>query len=984
MLDCGDQSSDMLPDAAENAVVAAHGVADGYALVVGADTCDLAAALVRKSRLHVLALLGDEADLAFERERLVAAGIYGSRIAALGNRNWRRGRLPPYFADLVVVQRGSAGLPAQELYDCVRPHGGVMCFAGPDSGRVLRMLNSAGVPDEEIHQVAGSPAVVRGPLPGAGDWRHHWANAGRTGTGSERRLKLPLSLLWFGGPGPDRMKDRHSATATPVSVAGRMFVTGEQHLIAFSAYNGRELWAQEIPGLARVHVRSASSNLVADERAVYVAVGTTCRGFDRATGELLCTYRVPTAHSAADRGSAWGYLSVVGESVLGTCGGNTYAAEATAAFALERASGDERWLYRAEGVIDNVSLAVGGGRLYLIDAEPQEAIGTARRRGERLSISRTLVAVDLADGRVVWRQEDVPDAWHYVQYARGIVVVHANAAYDAQTGAKLWQLDHYVRPDHLPVIYDDWIIAQPGAYHLATGKPVMSRDVFTERARPWKLPRAYGCGGVAGCRGLLFFRSGTIGFFDMAEGGLTTFGGVRAGCGVTMVAANGLLVCAEASSGCSCGYNFQTSLALAPADGETDRPWYVFARQPADGLVTRIGLNLGAPGDRRDEDGNAWLGFPRSAPPDASPEPVRLGLNPICWHRDAATPGQIRGSPTPWLYTSAVSGSGTIAVDTSLEHSVVAATCGTPPLIDGELNDACWQGCAAARFKDDTHRSNPRVTLLMRQDTDNLYLAYERQAARREGQVVPFRAQELGDDAQVWLDDAVEVFLTDSIRETRLWFGLSCSGGRFQRRQIAGAGRWIDPAKWRPDWWAAPDWRGRWRAAVVKAAERRTAELCIPRVTLADAGLDPRQLELNVQSWNQGGVGRPCIYLRHFSGLSRIGHGFKYGSLIPMVPLTGQPVTIPTREFVVRLHFVETQDADVGDRVFDVAVQGETVLSGFDIVREAGGRFLPLIREFRAVRADESLTITLDSAGAETRRLPLLAALEILAEKPAR
>ena len=863
-----DQRTGFLATAA--AIVKAHRIVDGYALVVGGATCDLAAALVRQSRLHVIAILRDDANLVLERERLVASGLYGSRIALLSGQKLRLGSLPPYFADLVVVESGDIGLPAQELYRCVRPCGGLMAFPDSDSPRVLQMLRAAGVPSEEIHRTAGSPTVVRGPLPGAGEWRHHWADAGRTGVGMESRLKLPLSLLWFGGPGPDRMKDRHSATATPVSVAGRTFVTGEQHLIAFSAYNGRELWAREIPSLARARVRSSSSNLVADDRVVYVAVGATCCGFDQATGELVRSYRVPIVDSEADESSAWGYLSVVGESVLGSCGGNTPAAEATAVFALDRETGDERWLYRANGVIDNVSLAVGDGKLYLIDAEPQETIAAARRRGERPSTNRTLVAVDLADGHVVWRQEDVPNAWHYVQYVRGVVVVHANAAYDAQTGRKLWQLTGRIRPDRLPVIYDDWIIAPPRAYQLATGEPVMLRDVLTERTRPWTLPRAYGCSGIAGCKGLLFFRSGTIGFFDMAEGGLTTFGGVRAGCGVTMVAANGLLVCAEASSGCSCGYNFQTSLALAPAGRETGKPWYVFARQPSDDLVNCVRLNFGAPGDRRDQKGNAWLAYPRSAPPDAAPDPVQFSMSPSHWHWGAVIPAQIRASQTPWLYTSAVSGRGTIAVETSLEHSVVAAICRTPPLIDGKPDDACWQGCAEVRFKDNTHRRNPQVTLLMCQDAENFYLAYQRKAARREGELVPFSADQIGDDAQVWLDDAVEVFLTDHARETCLWFGLSCSGGRFQRRQIAGAGRWIDPPKWRPDWWTDPDWHGRWDAAVVKTAERWTAELCIPRSTLADAGLDPQQLEINAQSWNRSGVGRPCIYLKHFSGLSRI------------------------------------------------------------------------------------------------------------------
>ena len=44
-----------------------------------------------------------------------------------------------------------------------------------------------------------------------------------------------------------------------------------------------------------------------------------------------------------------------------------------------------------------------------------------------------------------------------------------------------------------------------------------------------------------------------------------------------------------------------------------------------------------------------------------------------------------------------------------------------------------------------------------------------------------------------------------------------------------------------------------------------------------------------------------------------------------------------------------------GQRVFDVAVQGTTVLKGLDIVREAGGRNRALVKEFTDVEASEQI-----------------------------
>ena len=56
-----------------------------------------------------------------------------------------------------------------------------------------------------------------------------------------------------------------------------------------------------------------------------------------------------------------------------------------------------------------------------------------------------------------------------------------------------------------------------------------------------------------------------------------------------------------------CAYQNQTSLAWVPMP-EAEL-WTFNDRQP-EGLSERIGINLGAPGDRRDADGTLWLEYP--------------------------------------------------------------------------------------------------------------------------------------------------------------------------------------------------------------------------------------------------------------------------------------------------------------------------------------------------------------------------------------
>lgn len=62
--------------------------------------------------------------------------------------------------------------------------------------------------------------------------------------------------------------------------------------------------------------------------------------------------------------------------------------------------------------------------------------------------------------------------------------------------------------------------------------------------------------------------------------------------------------------------------------------------------------------------------------------------------------------------------------------------------------------------------------------------------------------------------------------------------------------------------------------------------------------------------------------------------------------------TIPALDSIttyrVRLHFVESVSTAPGQRVFDVAINGATVLSGFDVFESSGGQFKAIVEEFQA------------------------------------
>ena len=62
---------------------------------------------------------------------------------------------------------------------------------------------------------------------------------------------------------------------------------------------------------------------------------------------------------------------------------------------------------------------------------------------------------------------------------------------------------------------------------------------------------------------------------------------------------------------------------------------------------------------------------------------------------------------------------------------------------------------------------------------------------------------------------------------------------------------------------------------------------------------------------------------------------------------------------MVRLYFSEPDEIEPGQRVFDIAIQGQEVLRNFDIVKEAGVPNRPIVKEFRKIPVSKDLTLTL-------------------------
>jgi outer membrane protein assembly factor BamB len=472
-------------------------------------------------------------------------------------------------------------------------------------------------------------------------------------------VKLPVEMLWFGEPGPGPLVSRHLGGPAPLCVGGRLFVIGQNSIMALDAYNGRPLWTHDAAKVARYPVSAKGGTAVADADSVYYALGTTCTRLDAATGEAKQTYNLPPAPSGESaEGYSWNYLSVVDDVVLGTMN----KGEGRAVFAVGKEDGKPRWVFPAQETITQEAVAADGERVYVLDRTSDAAIDQAKRRGESIIIHGRLVALRLATGEVVWETEHGLTGRVDVRAANGVVLVTGGGrmtAFDAPTGRMLSYSG--VKMRGFPVIVGDTVYGEPLAYDLKTGAPRTRTHPLTGQAIPWDFRRSYGCGAVCGSTNMLLFRSGAAGFYDtLRDSGIYNLGGVRAGCYVNAIAANGLLLMPPADAGCTCSYSYQTTVALVPT--KSNERWSVFTapEAPATQAITSLALNLGATGDRRDDQGLLWLAYPRPAGLKA-PVEVQLGSGSGYYRRHADNL-VVGGTDRPWLYASGLTGPATLKV----------------------------------------------------------------------------------------------------------------------------------------------------------------------------------------------------------------------------------------------------------------------------------------------------------------------------------
>ncbi len=788
-------AADRGAEARARAVLETTGINSGYCLVPARADAPFLYQLAQMSQLTTFVPEPDAAKAEKLRRDLDKAGLYGPRcVVQAGGASTLR--YPTFFADLIVIDEGPAAgrrppLPVKEIYRLLRPCGGTLYIPlarGPgrhSSAGIVQWLKQGGVPEAEIQSRPGAVLVRRGKLPKSDDWSHQYGNAARSGSSADERVKLPLRLLWFGKPGPATIISRHWQGPAPLCVNGRMFITGQRHVTAVDAYNGRMLWQREFRQAGRWSIPGKGSNVAATDDSFFMATGDQCERLDAATGKFVRAYPIPKVPDLPEdlRKSldTWCFLAVDGKQVFGSMGPSESAGRCL--FSLKMDNGELEWAYSAPGPVPNNGVSITDDTVFLIERISGQDADLARRRGLKIDAGKRLVALDRSTGAVRWTTREKIGSRTTLWFSNGVVVAIGGGGltgYRAESGKLLYS--HSAGFRRSAVITGDTIYVQPLAFDLFTGKSRLRKDTFTNSKSPWNFVRSYGCGSMGGGPNLLAFRSGTLGFYGLAgDTGVHNFPAVRAGCCINAIPANGLLLVSPGDAGCSCSYSYQTTLALIP-DSSRDN-WGIFYDRLPNTTVQRVSLNLGAPGDRRDKDGTLWLATPRPETRSHRRDiaiPFRIeymnGLGP---YYKAADPEAAARNALSWVYSSGVRGVRRLELDLDIvDRGFSAWYTAAPPTIDGNLQETCWDGYKAYPSQVEGG------SIMLRYDRNALYLGCTRPLPEGAAPKTGIRA----DDGPVWEDGAFEILISDlpeppiPIGRNCLHLAVSPSGTRYDGR----------------------------------------------------------------------------------------------------------------------------------------------------------------------------------------------------------
>ena len=300
------------------------------------------------------------------------------------------------------------------------------------------------------------------------------------------------------------------------------------------------------------------------------------------------------------------------------------------------------------------------GTLFCIDAITEGKLKKAGVAGAASDAKPTLYALDLKTGREIWKTSENVFGTFLNYSAEHDILLQAGSRYRDRAEDDIGQGMMALRGKTGEVLWHDREVEYGGPcllWHdriITNGSGGFALDLLTGKPTGWSYQRMYGCNTAIGSEHLLTFRSGAAGFYDLAgDGGTGNLGGFKSGCTSNLIVADGVLNAPDYTRTCSCAYQNQTSLALIHMP---EAEFWTFGARHAPG---RIGINFGAPGDRRDAGGTLWTEYPSVGGPSDDAEVSVEPAKPEIVRVHSSTLG---GEGLKWVAASGVSGVKSISI----------------------------------------------------------------------------------------------------------------------------------------------------------------------------------------------------------------------------------------------------------------------------------------------------------------------------------
>ena len=1000
-----------------NALLAEAQSNQGYAMCYGTENQALFDALLLNSKLQLIVIEENSDKIARLRAKYDALGFYGSRISVHEGTPVSY-QAPQHIARLTLLSNDFAqALNAeqlQQIYRSVRPYGGVIWIPDADqelAEKLNRLLQESDLAQAQLKTTANGHLISReGALPDSADWTHQYGDIANTVKSNDKRVKLPLGVLWFGGNSHEDILPRHGHGPPEQVIGGRTFLEGMNSLSARDVYTGQVLWRREFEDLGTFgiyfnstyedtplstqynqrHIPGANArgtNYIATADEVYLAMQHECHVLDTRDGATKRIIKLP------DSRKEWAFIAVYDDILLAGNGFGHFgkqvdekpgkdgpvAADLSASqglIAYDRHSGEILWQADAIHSFLHNAIVAGKNRIYCLDKLPASAEKKLSRRGLVDPSEYRIVCFDIRSGKELWStRQSIFGSWlGYSEKHDLLLQAGARAkdrlsdeigqgmiAYNANDGSIRWQNQKrkYTGPC---VLHNDLIITSAnsyevsgGAFNILDGAPYTITNPITQQQETLKFTRSYGCNYVIASENLLTFRSGAAGFYDLkSQSGTGNFGGFKSSCTSNLVVANGVLNAPDYTRTCSCSYQNQTSLALIHMPKiEFWTTSQLGSDAKSAGVVKQAGINFGAPGDRSSENGTLWLDYPSvgGRSPDLKVT-VSNKKHELFRHHALKVQSSSGNDGMNWVAASGIIN----------PHKITIA-------IQQETNAPPLPGIPIAGVEDDAEEDSKGQVKLHSSD---LELGLD----AGDPQVVGLRFSEIPLSASDQLESAWIQFTVDetgkSPSQLKIEAEASANPKPFveSKRNLSSRKRTKTNITWSPPAWTKVDAHGPGQA---------TSDL-----------KNLLQEVLSQPGWSKGGS---VCFLITGTG-TRIARSYKGASsgsarlVLKMKADTSEkkdlePKQSPaadTKHYTVKLTFTEPDEkVAAGQRLFHINLQGKQVQNSLDIRKQTDRAMQSLVLQFDKVAVQDRIELELVPADNSTY-LPVISGIELINE----